>query len=564
MQLVSFSVSNYRSITSAHKLRIAESTILIGPNNEGKSNILQALVTVLRIVSELGRVEIMRGRLRSTRFIGESYDWDRDFPIGLQASKPDGESVFRLEFALTGQEVVEFRSEVKSNLNGTLPIQISIGQKYSHFKVMKKGPGGSALSRKASSVARFIGERIDLEYIPAVRTAESATRVVEEMVTRELRSVELDEKYRSALDELSELQRPVLERLSQKITDTLKEFLPNVDSVQVKMSEEARYRALRRSCEIIVDDGTPTPLRRKGDGVQSLAALSLLRGGIRPRGDRDLVLAIEEPESHLHPEAIHRLRSVIDEISTHHQVILTTHCPLFVDRVNIRSNIIVRQSKATAATDIAEIRDVLGVRASDNLRNAALVLIVEGELDRTSIAALLAHASSALRTAIEQNTLVLDPLHGASNLTARLYQLRDALCTSHCFLDNDQAGHGAEEEAHRAGLLGTPDIHFAICDGMKESEMEDMLNVDLYAGMVSTTYGVDLTSSKFRSTRKWSDRMDRAYQSQGKRWTDTVAADVKRRISELVEANPGSALNVHKRSAFDALKNELEVKLEGS
>ncbi len=140
MQLVSFSVSNYRSITRAHKLRIAKSTILIAPNNEGKSNILQALVTALRIVSELGRVEIMPGRLRSTRFIRESYDWDRDFPIGRQAKKPDGESVFRLEFALTGQEIVEFRSEVKSNLNGTLPIQISISQKYPHFKVMKKGP----------------------------------------------------------------------------------------------------------------------------------------------------------------------------------------------------------------------------------------------------------------------------------------------------------------------------------------------------------------------------------------------------------------------------------------
>ena len=148
MQLVSFSVSNYRSITRAHKLRIAKSTILIGPNNEGKSNILQALVTALRIVSELGRIEIMRGRLRSTRFIRESYDWDRDFPIGRQAKKPDGESVFRLEFALTGQEIVEFRSEVKSNLNGTLPIQISISQKYPHFKVMKKGPGGSAFQER--------------------------------------------------------------------------------------------------------------------------------------------------------------------------------------------------------------------------------------------------------------------------------------------------------------------------------------------------------------------------------------------------------------------------------
>ena len=540
MRLVGFSVKNYRSITRAHKLRIADSTILIGPNNEGKSNILQALVTALRIVSQLGHVEIMRGRLRSTRLIQKSYDWDRDFPIGLQEGKPDGESVFRLEFDLTDKEVEEFREEVRSNLNGTLPIEISIGQKYPHFKVVKKGRGGPALSKKAAIVAQFVGKRIDFEYIPAVRTAQSATRVVEEMVSRELRSVELDEKYSKALNDLSELQRPVLEQLSQKITKTLKDFLPNVISVQVKVSEEARHRALRRSCEIIVDDGTPTLLQRKGDGVQSLAALSLLRGGVRPRGDRDLVLAIEEPESHLHPDAIHRLRAVIDEISKNHQVILTTHCPLFVDRVDVSSNIIVLQSRATAAKDIAQIRDVLGVRASDNLRHAALVLIVEGEHDRTSLSALLAHASTALRTAIEQNTLVLDPLHGASNLSARLYQLRDALCTSHCFLDDDQAGHEAEEEARRTGLLGAPDVHLAICDGMNEAEVEDMFNVGLYAAMVKATYGVDLTSSRFRRNRKWSDRMAQVYRAQGKRWTDAVSADVKRRIAQLVEADPGS------------------------
>ena len=41
MRLVSFSVTNYRSITKAYKLPIRQATILIGPNNEGKSNILR-------------------------------------------------------------------------------------------------------------------------------------------------------------------------------------------------------------------------------------------------------------------------------------------------------------------------------------------------------------------------------------------------------------------------------------------------------------------------------------------------------------------------------------------
>src|SRR5690606_14030359 len=135
---------------------------------------------------------------------------------------------------------------------------------------------------------------------------------------------------RSALDAVAALQKPILERISGNIRETLKEFLPNVKEVQVTIPEEERFRALRRACEIVVNDGTPTQLAKKGDGVQSLAALSLLRHASVSTGlGKNLILAIEEPESHLHPSAIHQLREVIAEITQKHQVIMTTHCPLF-------------------------------------------------------------------------------------------------------------------------------------------------------------------------------------------------------------------------------------------
>ncbi len=127
---------------------------------------------------------------------------------------------------------------------------------------------------------------------------------------------------------MAKLQQPVLDKISTTLKETLVEFLPNVRKVSVSIPPEERYRALRRACEIIVDDGTPTELLRKGDGVQSLAALSLMRHASETSGaGRNLILAIEEPESHLHPNAIHQLRAVIADIARKHQVIMTTHCP---------------------------------------------------------------------------------------------------------------------------------------------------------------------------------------------------------------------------------------------
>lgn len=90
MELVSFSLSNYRSITSAYKLPIRRPTVLIGPNNEGKSNILRALVTSLQFLATLGGVRLRNDRITSVMRSSEIFDWTRDFPVSLQSKLPDG------------------------------------------------------------------------------------------------------------------------------------------------------------------------------------------------------------------------------------------------------------------------------------------------------------------------------------------------------------------------------------------------------------------------------------------------------------------------------------------
>lgn len=563
MKLVSFSVTNYRSITKAYRLPIRQSLILIGPNNEGKSNILRALVTSLEVLSNLGRVRITKGRLRGPFLTGTIYDWPTDYPVSLQETKPDGESTFDLEFELTASEIADFGREVKSSLNGTLPIQLTMGSKLPGFKVIKKGPGGPALSKKAEQIARFVARRININYIPAVRTADSAHRVVQEIVAEQLATLENDLAFQQAVVAIEQIQMPVLRKISKNIEATLKEFLPNVKKVNVSIAQEERFRAFRRSIEIEVDDGTPTALERKGDGVQSLAALSLMRQ-VPEAGStsRQLILAIEEPESHLHPFAIHQLKRVLIDIAKDNQVIMTTHCPLFVDRGSIKSNIIVHKNKAVPAKSVKEIRDILGVRAADNLQHAELILLVEGEEDRRSLAHLLPHSSSKLRDALAQGTLAIDSLNGGSNLAYKAGLVREALCVVHCFIDHDKAGLDASTKAEQEGVLTLADINFSTAQGMQESEIEDLYDVDLYSNSITNKYGVSTASPKFKGNQKWSVRMRETFKHQGKPWSDTIEAKVKAGISELIAANPSQALNAHKRSSFDALVASLESKLD--
>jgi energy-coupling factor transporter ATP-binding protein EcfA2 len=559
MKLVNFSISNYRSITRAHRIPAGSWTVLIGPNNEGKSNILKGLATALAFISAQHRVyrPTVRGSVARTfrpYDRGLDYKWERDFPLRLQDLRPNSESVFTLELELTDDEVREFRTEVGSRLNGTLPIRVSFGRESVAFRVAKRGPGSETLTRKVASIAAFISKRLELEYIPAVRTAQSARRIVDEMVGRALRVLESNTEYRRALEEIAAIQSPALEAISANITASLQEFLPDVTEVRVSMTNEARYGALRASTEIVVDDGSATELQFKGDGVQSLAALSLMRyASERGALGRNLVLAIEEPESHLHPRAIHQLRRVLREIATDRQLVMTTHNPLFVDRMNVGNNIVVAGNRASPAASIREIRDTLGVRAADNLRNADLVVVCEGEDDAMIFRAILAASSDVLGGAVTEGVVAFDSLIGGGNLSYKLGQLRDSLCQVHVVLDDDAAGRAAAERAIAEGLLDRSELTLTCVAGSREAEIEDLIDVGLYRDAMRTRFAVDLSHGLFRSSRKWSERMALTFRGQGKLWSDTVKAEAKRIVAESVVAAPGGALQPTRRGPIDAL-----------
>lgn len=564
MRLVSFSVSNYRSILQANKLHIDSFTSLVGPNNEGKSNILRALVLSLELLESVQESRVYRGgRVRYGGGTVDRYDWDLDYPQARQDKHSEGKSRLDLEFELSDPEIAAFRREIGSALNGTLPIRIELGPKSASFSITKPGRGKAKLMAKRDSIIRFLSSRIGLAYIPAVRTAAQAEEIIERLVSRALVRAEKDPEYQNALAVIARMQKPVLDALGDELSKTLQMFLPSVKRVYLEVSERAQSYALRRSSTVEVDDGTPTALSRKGDGVQSLAALAMMRyftqSGI---SDRQIILAIEEPESHLHPGAIHELRVVLKQISESNQVILTTHNPLFVNRDRIGSNVLVRNSRAAAAKNVAEIRDMLGVKASDNLRHASLVLIVEGEEDREAVACVLTTKFPILGQAISDGSLALDSMGGGSNLTYKLSEARIALCAAHCFLDNDKCGSEAFEKAKALGLISDGDVTFAVCAGRDESELEDLYAMGLYENFILTKYRVALSHSAFKGKKKWSDRAGAAFAAQGKRWTDKLKSEVKRDIAELVKGDPGNAIEPARYSIIEALAASLAARLQ--
>jgi len=146
MKLKSFTVQKYRSIIAAKKIPTGKTTILVGPNNEGKSNILRALVTAMNILTRERYARGATGSVREALHSRRTYDWDTDFPVALQEQQPRGETIVILEFELTTAELDEFRSKIGSRLSGTLPLQVAVGPRGYKVTVHKQGRGSAALS----------------------------------------------------------------------------------------------------------------------------------------------------------------------------------------------------------------------------------------------------------------------------------------------------------------------------------------------------------------------------------------------------------------------------------
>ncbi len=513
MKLISVTVQNFRSITAARSIPISSLTTLVGPNNEGKSNILRALVLAMTLL--VGRRDLSRRlpirRPRRSYVVGQ-YDWTQDYPLKLQEKEPEGGSVITLEFELSDDEIAEFQKHIGSRLNDTLPISFVLNKETRSVTVPKQGRRQKALSSKAELIADFIAGKMGVQYIPAVRTAQFARGIVNDLVRGELAKVEQESKYKQALLDIAAAQQPVLQALSDDITTTMREFLPNIAYAKVVIEEGDRSYALREISELLVNDGVETPLESKGDGVQSLAALALMRHISRATGEgKEMVIALEEPESHLHPSAIRQLKNVLIELSARYQVVITTHNPIFTNRADIHQNIIVKQNRAYPAKNVKEVRDVLGVRLDDNLSSADTILIVEGEEDRIAIRSMLSSMDSSLAGNIQSGRLGIDVLGGAANLRHRIRLHSEAVCRVHVLLDDNSAGRTAFKAADRS--------------------------------------------------KKWTDRLKNLLRRAGKPTDDGTIQIIKIKVAQAAASLGVSALHPSKSGPVESLRNALLGKL---
>jgi predicted ATP-dependent endonuclease of OLD family len=418
------------------------------------------------------------------------------------------------------------------------------------------------LNARKNRILKFLSENITIEYIGPVRTADRTKYLIESLIEKDLSHLEEKREYDDLLTRLERMQEPTLKAISNEVTKSISQFLPDVKKVQVSSKERIR-RIMHESCEVRVDDGNMTNLELKGDGIKSLIAISLMHHLAKQRyKGQDIVFAIEEPEAHLHPDSIHKLKDILEDISERYQVIITTHSPIFVDRSRLNRNILVTKSGVKTAGDISEIRKELGVRVSDNLKSSTLVVLVEGDTDIMILKTWLFSLSQKLKEAYNNGLFVFQSVEGAGNLYYQISLYKSLLCNVVVYLDADQSGIQAYKKANETGLILPKDIFIASIRSYRESEIEDLIKVNTYRREIENEFGANLRGPIFQNNRKkWSERVRDIFIHSGIPWDTSIEKSIKNIVAISVENNGLDSLKKPNSSSIKNLKNRLEILL---
>jgi len=572
MRLREVTVKNFRSIGTQTKFQLGDLTTLVGPNNEGKSNLLRAVGLGMYLIDRWSSIPgnatgtDLTGTLaswiaRSTRSGAGTrrqdalgYSWSDDYPISKQLRPGSHPTVLRLTFGLTPEEVQEFYEATGIANNGELPVEISLSRSSASFGVVKPGRGAASHKAKAREIATFISQRLTFVSIPAVRTIEQARGLMNDLSRIRIRELTQSEEYVALADKLKKLRHSAIEGVGAELTASVQRYLPSISEIQILTTDLERSDNVE---DVLVNDGSITSLANKGDGVKSLVTLALIQELARERTkSHSFILLVDEPEAHLHSSAVHELQVLFEDISSDQQVVLATHNPIFVNRDHEQSNILVRANEAKPAKSIAEIRETLGVQLHDNLDSAEIVILVEGLTDVAALSAVVAEELNQ-KADVRNGRVVFKATTGVGKLRSQITREKSSVSRIIAVLDGDEAGQAEAARLRDLKLIRAENI-FVVRDVQRTySELEDLFLPDSYLPRLNSEFGREFRISHFQDrSKKWASNLTAAAASLGIAETgDALTTPAKMAVAEAVREIGTRALKPHAIENVEALRS---------
>ena len=395
MCLSKVEIENFRGIERAKIELDRDVTVLVGENNTGKTSVLEVLRLCLDVVKSD----------KTCNFT--EYDSYRDETCqDLAACKP-----IVLTLSFLESEQYPWSKHIIQTLN-----EVIVGSDYSAIKLRVTArydanstelvQGWSFLDDADNEMVGKNGFIKDLRRLrplffqTALRAAKDQFHGNSTYWASFLRDKDIDDNTRKVLeDELLQVNQKIVNAHEsfKDIIDEVKRIsellaVGKADAVTVDPAPADVYKALRyANVNLLTTSDAKIPLRSHGEGTQSLSVLLLLKTRLQADVDKFAkpIIAIEEPEAHLHPNAVRATWRILRDLPG--QKILATHSGDILSEVPVDK--LRRMNRKSSATECKAILD--GLLTPKELRKfnhhvrrnrgellfARCWLLVEGETD---------------------------------------------------------------------------------------------------------------------------------------------------------------------------------------
>lgn len=351
MQLTNIQLENFRGIKTL-ELPLGATTVLVGENNSGKTTVLHALRACLQYLRVGGRATV--------------FD-DFDFHFDNAAADPTSAPPIDITLTFEESEGNEWSEEIERQLGGDGGILMPIAPK-DFYRVQLKvtsqfspvtseivtsyaflDAAGKPLAGKSLSRLTALQQLRPLFYLSALRDAGKEFSKTSQFWSPFVKNSQIDATKKAEIeDQLQAINEEIIkahgtfkgvrEHLSkvQKLVSLGSDDVVSVDAIPARIFDMLN----RTQVSIASATGARLPIARHGEGTQSLTVLMLfdafLRSELaRKQGVKESkpIVALEEPEAHLHPTAVRALWKTIKGIDG--QKIIATHSGDLLSEVDI-------------------------------------------------------------------------------------------------------------------------------------------------------------------------------------------------------------------------------------
>lgn len=416
MRIARILIENFRSIGRI-ETTLPQVCALVGPNNSGKTNILEVIRRVLDRNWGVGKDDFTEEDVRFNNPDGNIVV-ELDFtppPIHKPFVNCDDISVPRLRFEWCrykiGDEAGERRMDTSALDSQGEPV-------FEPTKAPKKKGGPFSSARPLKRLTRELLQQLPVIHIAASRRLSDQLPTARYSLLRHLMAdidkdfndpgntvthkgdaVPRAQRFKHFIDAAMALMRtPKLLAVEATVRNTALRQLgldPEVDRDKLDLRfGPFTSHDFYRSLDLMVREGSfEISATQLGGGVQNALVMAIMKAFEEHR-KKGAILLIEEPEMFLHPQHQRSLYKTLREIGKDNQVIYTTHSPHFVSIPEYEEVGLVR--KGEAGTTITFSSAPNSPQRSEKLRKeldpernelffATRLLLVEGDTEKLAL-----------------------------------------------------------------------------------------------------------------------------------------------------------------------------------